>query len=95
MNIVLSRLAELVLEEIWLYTFETWSIDQANYYQDILFFGMKEAGENLSFSKPIILNNKSYRYYKIAHHYIFFIVSDNDLLIYRILHESMDFEKHL
>lgn len=40
MNLILSRLAELDLEEIWLYTFETWSIDQANIYQDILFDGM-------------------------------------------------------
>lgn len=32
--IKLSRLAELDLEEIWLYTFEKWSLTQANFYQD-------------------------------------------------------------
>jgi toxin ParE1/3/4 len=94
-NLILSRLAELDLEEIWLYTFETWSIEQANAYQDILFAGMNEAGENPNFSKPIVLNNKTYLYYKIAHHYIFFFISESDILVSRILHESMDFEKHL
>jgi toxin ParE1/3/4 len=38
LEIKLSRLAELDLEEIWLYTFEIWSLNQANYYQDNIRF---------------------------------------------------------
>jgi toxin ParE1/3/4 len=46
LEIKLSRFAALDLEEIWLYTFETWSINQANYYQDNLFLGLKEIASN-------------------------------------------------
>ena len=42
LDIRLSKLAELDLEEIWFYTFATWSINQANDYQDILFLGMNQ-----------------------------------------------------
>lgn len=42
LEIKLSRLAELDLEEIWLYTFEKWSLAQANFYQDNLFLGFNE-----------------------------------------------------
>jgi toxin ParE1/3/4 len=45
-QIKLSRLAELDLEGIWLYTFETWSIQQANFYQDNLHLGFKEIQDN-------------------------------------------------
>ena len=95
MDIKLSRLAELDLEEIWLYSFETWSLDQANKYQDILFLGMNEISLNLNLAKSILLSSKSFQYHKIGHHYLFFNISDSDLLIYRVLHESMDFDRHL
>ena len=95
LEIKLSRFAELDLEEIWLYTFETWSINQANYYQDNLFLGLKEIASNTKIGKPIEIDNRIFYYYKIAHHYIFYQEYESVILVSRILHEMMDFPKHL
>ena len=36
MNYKISKQAEIDLENIWLYTFEEWSIEQADYYFDLI-----------------------------------------------------------
>ena len=36
MKYKISKEAEKDLEKIWLYTFETWSLEQADYYYDLL-----------------------------------------------------------
>ena len=36
MNYKISKQAEIDFENIWLYTFEEWSIDQADYYFDLI-----------------------------------------------------------
>ncbi len=36
MNYKIRKQAEIDLEKIWLYTFEEWSIDQADYYFDLI-----------------------------------------------------------
>jgi toxin ParE1/3/4 len=95
LEIKLSRLAELDLEEIWLYTFEKWSLTQANYYQDNLFIGLNELANHIGYGKPIVIDKRTFYYYKVAHHYIFYSVSDNELFVYRILHEMMDIPSHL
>lgn len=95
LEIKLSRLAELDLEEIWLYTFEKWSLTQANFYQDNLSIGLNELASNTEFGNPITIDNRLFYYYKIAHHYIFYQEIENTLFVYRILHEMMDFPRHL
>ncbi len=95
LQIKFSRLAELDLEEIWLYTFETWSLQQANFYQDNLYLGLNELSQNTRYGKIIVIDNRTFYYYKIAHHYIFYLEQENELLVYRILHEMMDFPRHL
>ncbi|MBK8685182.1 MAG: type II toxin-antitoxin system RelE/ParE family toxin [Bacteroidetes bacterium] len=93
--IKLSRLAELDLEEIWLYTFEKWSLSQANFYHDNFFIGLNELASNTELGKPITIDNRVFYYYKIAHHFIFYQEKEHTLFVYRILHEMMDFPRHL
>ncbi|MBL7774213.1 MAG: type II toxin-antitoxin system RelE/ParE family toxin [Chitinophagaceae bacterium] len=95
LDIKLSRLAELDLEEIWLYTFEKWSLTQANYYQDNLYIGLNELASKTELGRSISIDNRTFHYYKIAHHYIFYQEQENTLFVYRILHEMMDFPRHL
>jgi toxin ParE1/3/4 len=95
LQIKLSRLAELDLEEIWLYTFETWSIQQANFYQDNLYLGLNELPQNTRIGKTLLIDNRTFYYYKIAHHYIIYQEQANELFVFRILHEMMDFPRHL
>ena len=42
----LRALAQEDLEEIWLYTYEEWGVDQADKYLDILFSGFTWLAEN-------------------------------------------------
>ena len=46
MNFKLSKQAELDLENIWLYTFETWSLQQADYYLDLILNEIEYIYEN-------------------------------------------------
>jgi len=78
-----------------LYTFHTWSIQQADFYQDQLYYGMQLLSENNKIAKNISLNAQAYLYYKVNHHYIFSRFENNQLIIIRILHEKMDFVRHL
>jgi toxin ParE1/3/4 len=95
LQIKLSRLAEIDLEEIWLYTFETWSLNQANFYQDSIVGGLNEIASNSTLGKSILIDKRTFFYFKIAHHYIFYQANENELFVYRILHEMMDFPRHL
>lgn len=92
----LSRLAQHDLEKIWEYTVHEWSINQAEKYIDGLLSGLEAIGEGRIEGKAIDSVLKSYK--KVLHgkHYIFFrFSSDHVVEIIRILHVSMDIEKHL
>ena len=82
--------AYLDLENIWNYTFETWSQRQADkYYNDII-----EAIEFVSTEpksgKSAEHLRKGYRIFKINSHLIFYITTDSELDVIRILHSQMD-----
>lgn len=94
-QLIIKPLALQDLEEIWFYTFHTWSIQQADFYQDQLYYGMQLLSENNKIAKNISLNSQAYLYYKVNHHYIFFRIENKQLIIIRILHEKMDFVRHL
>jgi toxin ParE1/3/4 len=94
-QLIIKPLALQDLEEIWLYTFQTWSIQQADFYQDQLYYGMQLLSENNKIAKNISLNAQAYLYYKVNHHYIFFRIENKQLIVIRILHEKMDFVRHL
>ena len=93
----LSRKAIADLDGIWDYTVETWSEDQAiRYYRKI-----SAAIQGLG-SLPVFLENKydiiktDLLGYKIGSHIIFYKKhSDGSIGVYRILHEKMDFQRHL
>ena len=60
LHIKLSRLAELDIEEIWLYTFETWSMNQANFYQDTLYLGLNELALNINLAKTFVMEQQRF-----------------------------------
>ena len=53
MNYKISKQAEIDLENIWLYTFEEWSIEQADYYFDLIMDEIEYISKNPK-SKKII-----------------------------------------
>ncbi|MEN9909724.1 MAG: hypothetical protein RLZZ540_2873 [Bacteroidota bacterium] len=94
---ILSKEAEHDLEKIWLYTFENWSIEQADRYLNLLLDEMDYLclKPNLGFEFGNI--RKGYWRTKVKSHFIFYKINNkrDELEIIRILHEMMDIENHL
>ena len=90
----LSPLAESDLEEIWIYTFRQWSLEQANEY----YRGIVAAIEGLASGSNIWQRadvREGYWKYKVGMHVVYFRSSDRYLDVIRILHGRMDVDLHL
>ena len=96
-KIRLSRKAIADLDSIWDYTVETWSEEQAvAYYQHIY-----TAIQNLD-NLPDFLEKKydvikpGLLGFKVGHHFVFYTRHpDGTIQVIRILHECMDYQRHL
>jgi toxin ParE1/3/4 len=83
------------LEEIWLYTFETWSLEQADRYYGLLINEIEFLAKKPTAGKSINSIREGYHSTKVKSHIIFYRFSSAELNIIRILHESMDIPNHL
>jgi len=81
------------LENIWLYTFQNWSLEQADRYYELIINEILFLSEH-PFAGTIadhILNG--YRVSKIKSHLIFYKYDpEGFIIVVRILHSSMDVE---
>ena len=92
---VISKKAVTDLEEIWLYTFENWSISQADRYYNLIFDEINFICKNSTAGKSMEHIRKGYRASKVKSHLIFYRVTNNTIEVIRILHERMDIENRL
>lgn len=97
MKYILSKEAEKDLEKIWLYTFELWSLEQADRYLGLIF----DEIEYFCLKPYSTLDYNSIRegYWrtKVKFHFIFYKINSkqNKIEIIRVLHEMMDIENPL
>lgn len=95
-NVKFTNKAKTDLEEIWEYTYETWSENQADKY----YLEITESCQNLKYDfklgkdySNLLLDLKGM---KINKHVIFYrILMSGEIEVERILHENMDIKKHL
>lgn len=93
----ISLEAEKDLEKIWLYTFETWSLELADHYFSLIMNEIEYLAQNpksgINFNKI----RKGYFQSQIKSHLIFYKLNfkTNELEIIRILHQRMDIESRL
>ena len=92
---VISKKAVSDLEEIWLYTGEKWSKEQADRYYNLIFDEINYICKNVSAGKSIEHVRKGYRASKVKSHLIFYKIVNDTVEIIRILHERMDIENRL
>ena len=97
MNYKISKEAEKDLEKIWLYTFETWSLEQADYYYDLLLDEIEYLAENPKFGQDFSHLRKGYFRSRVKSHFIFYKINlkNEEIEIIRILHERMDLKNRL
>ena len=97
MKCKISKEAEKDLEKIWLYTFETWSLEQADYYYDLLIDEIEYLAENPKNGMDFSQIRKGYFRSRVKSHFIFYRVSikSDEIEIMRILHQQMDIDSQL
>ena len=85
------------LEKLWLYTFETWSLEQADRYFNLLMDEIEYLTINPKSGKDYNHIRKGYFRSRVKSHFIFYKINlkDNELEIIRILHQQIDIESQL
>ena len=93
---IISEKAIHDLENIWLYTFENWSPEQADRYYNLLIEEIKYLAEDFERGREVNAVNSGYWMSKVKSHLIFYKVTvDSTITVIRILHERMDIENRL
>lgn len=83
------------LRAIWLYTFEHWSLEQADKYDRLIRSKMSYVAEHPMHGRRY-LKRDGYRIIKVKSHSIYYkILEDDTVKIMRVLHERMDAESRL
>ncbi len=97
MSYKISVKASEDIETIWLYTFENWSLEQADRYINLILDEIEYLAANPDSGKDFNAIRKNYRYSKVKSHLIFYRLIDKQsgIEVIRVLHQRMDFENRL
>jgi toxin ParE1/3/4 len=83
------------LENIWFYTFNRWSKEQADRYHHLIIQEIEYVVDNFNLCQNKDYIRLGYRMTKVKSHLIFLKQADDVIEIIRILHENMDIENRL
>ena len=88
---IISEKALEDLKNIWIYTAENWSVEQANRYYNLIVDEIEYVSENFEVAKNFEDVRKNYKYSKVKSHLVFYKKTLNtEMEVVRILHERMD-----
>ena len=91
----LTPLARADLGEIWDYTAETWSPQQAERYTDLIIDAFDDIETAPLRGTDMSDLRAGYRRWSIGQHYIFYRETDTTIEVVRILHHVRDHLRHL
>ena len=84
------------LNNIWIYTAENWSVEQANRYYNLIVDEIEYVSENLENAKDFKNVRKNYKFSKVKSHLVFYKKTENtEMEVVRILHEKMDIKNRI
>ena len=84
------------LNEIWNYTCDNWSEQQADLYYTLIITTCQKLAENPILGKKYEKVNRELFSYKAGEHLIFFrIINHTEIEVIRFLHSKMDLKSHL
>ncbi len=96
MKYLISEKANQDIEKIWLYTFENWSLEQADRYYNLILDEIEFLSENFESGKSVYYVKKGYRASIVKSHIIFYKKSRKNIVeIIRVLHQKMDIENRI
>lgn len=82
------------LEDIWRYTAETWSPEQADLYHGDIIDALDDLTAGRKVGRPVDIR-AGYFKYPVGSHLVFYRFAESSLVVIRILHRRMDVERHL
>ncbi|HEX9825041.1 MAG TPA: type II toxin-antitoxin system RelE/ParE family toxin [Flavobacteriaceae bacterium] len=84
------------LDNIWVFTLNTWSKEQADRYYALIIEEIEFIADHFMTGKSAEQTRKNYRVTKIKSHLIYYRKVENEMVeIVRILHQRMDIKKRL
>ena len=97
MNYKVSQEANRDIENIWLYTYENWSLEQADRYFNLIMDEIEYLAKNPESGKDYSDVRKGYFRSRIKSHFIFYKINrmKEEIEIIRVLHQRMDIESRL
>ncbi len=96
MKFIISEKANEDIEKIWLYTYENWSLEQADRYYNLILDEIEFIAENFESGKSADYIKKGYRATLVKSHIIFYKKSKRNIVeIIRVLHQRMDVENRI
>ncbi len=97
MNFTISHEANWDIENIWLYTYENWSLEQADRYVNLIIDEIEYLAKNPESGKDYGQIRKGYFRSKVKSHLIFYKINQKKkaIEIIRILHQRMDIDSIL
>ncbi len=94
-SLIITPKAYKDLEDIFDYTCEHWSYQQAIKYASLLDSCFEDLALNLIVGREYPYSNKKYLYIKSGKHLIFYRYTENECIVVRILHEKIDLDNYL
>lgn len=94
-NYRLTPAAQRDLSAIWDYTEENWDLLQAETYLNEIRAAIERVAENPVRGQACDHIRNGYRRYRIGSHLIFYIERSRGIDVIRVLHQRMDFTRHL
>ena len=91
---LLSPRAEADLEEIWLYTYRNWSIEQADGYHAAIVDTFDGLATGRKTGRVVDIRDGYFKY-AVGSHLVFYRLTERELIVVRVLHQRMDVGRHL
>ena len=91
----ISKRAVADLEEIWLYSAQNWSLEQADRYYNLIIDEIKFICKVPTAGRSYDYVREGYRATKVKSHIIFYRIANSTVEVIRVLHERMDVNKRL
>ncbi|MCL6462758.1 MAG: type II toxin-antitoxin system RelE/ParE family toxin [Flavobacterium micromati] len=93
---IISEKAIEDINNIWIYTAENWSVEQADRYYNLIYDEIEYIVKDFEMARDFGKIRKSYKYSKVKSHLIFFKKDEmNEIEVVRVLHERMDIVNRL
>jgi toxin ParE1/3/4 len=95
MRVTFSRRAKADIREIWNYTVEHWGTLKAEIYLGLIEAATRSIATNPRSGRSCDDIRPAHRKYLVGSHVFFYRMKANAIFVVRILHQRMDFDRHL